>query len=110
MSDVPSQGGYNNNSGEWIVGDLTSGNSVMLEITVMLNDEAPVESGITYTASLAHSDQVDPDSSNNSSNISFTVSFIKADLAVSMDVSNATPNKINITLNTIALNIPHFKT
>ena len=101
ISDSPSQGNYNSDSGEWTVGDLGSLAQATLNVTVKLDDEGLENTTITYTASITSADQADPNSVNNSSSASLSVAFVKADLAVSMEADNNSPNEGDAIIYTI---------
>ncbi|MFC1717048.1 T9SS type A sorting domain-containing protein [Candidatus Poribacteria bacterium] len=92
VSSSPNQGSYNSDVGEWSVGVLDSGASATLAITATLNHEGLADTVIIYTTSVIGADQADPDIDNNSSSVSLTVSFVKADLAVKNEVDNDSPN------------------
>jgi uncharacterized repeat protein (TIGR01451 family) len=59
---TPSQGSYNSLSGVWTVGTVASGDSPTLAIVAMLTTDTPPAN----QAAISHSDQFDPDTSNNS--------------------------------------------
>ncbi|MFC1713662.1 C10 family peptidase [Candidatus Poribacteria bacterium] len=103
ISDIPSQGSYSSGVGEWTVGNLNSGASATLDVTAALDDEGLENSVITYATSVTKVDQADPNSNNNSSSISFTVSLVKADLSVSKEVDNEVPNEGDSITYTIAV-------
>jgi uncharacterized repeat protein (TIGR01451 family) len=86
MSATPSQGTYKSTSGVWTVGTVTP--SVAQTLTITAQVVSPTAQ--TNTASISHSDQFDPVTTNNSASATETPQ--KADLALSKTVSNATPN------------------
>jgi uncharacterized repeat protein (TIGR01451 family) len=86
VSAVPSQGTYDQTIGTWAVGTVTPNAPQTLTLTAVVASPAPQ----TNTATVNHSDQFDPNSSNNSA--SATESPQRADLQVSKTVSNPTPN------------------
>ena len=77
---------YNNATGDWTVGTLASGTTANLRINATVN----ASGSYVNTASVSHSDQPDPDPSNNSSSV--TTGPISADLAVSKQVDIANPS------------------
>ena len=92
ISNSPSQGSYHSGGGQWTVGDLNSGASATLAITVAIN-EGLEDTIVTYTAGVIAADQADPNVDNNSSSVSFTGSSGKADLAMNVGVDNSAPNE-----------------
>ncbi len=86
VSATPSQGSYSSASGVWTVGTVTTTTAQTLRI------EAQVVSpdAQTNTATISHSDQFDPVTSNNSASATETPGG--ADLAVAKAVSGSTPN------------------
>ncbi|WMN11424.1 T9SS type A sorting domain-containing protein [Marivirga salinae] len=68
-----SDGTYNSTTGIWDIGDITNGNSASLLISASVNND---QGGLTINSSAAitNSFAEDPDPSNNSSNLSVTVS------------------------------------
>lgn len=85
VSAAPSQGSYDSASGVWMIGALANGASVTLAITVQVDQPGP----ITNTATVTHSDQFDPNPTNNSSGT--TINGQSADLGVTKTVDNAAP-------------------
>jgi uncharacterized repeat protein (TIGR01451 family) len=65
-----SSGAYDHATGAWTVGQLASGATSTLVITV--TDEAIAGVVVTNSASIAHSDSSDPNSGNNTADVSFT--------------------------------------
>lgn len=63
-SALASHGSYNQASGSWTIGELSSGAMAILRITVIAN----VDTTITNTAQVSASDQPDPDSTPNNNN------------------------------------------
>jgi uncharacterized repeat protein (TIGR01451 family) len=86
VSATPSQGNYNNTSGVWTVGTVTTATPQTL--TIHATVVSPTAQ--TNTASISHSDQFDPVAANNTSSAAETPQ--QADLAVGKSVSNPTPN------------------
>ncbi len=86
ISDTPSQGTYNSTTGAWAVGTVSLTAPQTLTIQARVVGSTPQ----TNSAEVGHSDQFDPDSTDNSA--SATVTPQQADLAVSKSVSNARPN------------------
>jgi uncharacterized repeat protein (TIGR01451 family) len=66
ISATPSQGAYDPGSGLWVVGTVPAGATPTLRITAAVVSPGPE----TNTAGVAHSDQFDPDTSNNASSAS----------------------------------------
>jgi uncharacterized repeat protein (TIGR01451 family) len=68
VAATPSQGSYSNSSGVWDVGALSTTTPQTLQI------QAQVESASTQTntATVAHADQFDPDTTNNSASATET--------------------------------------
>lgn len=77
---------YNSGTGVWTVGTLPNGMTANLRINATVN----ASGSYVNTASVSHSDQPDPDPSNNSSSV--TTGPISADLAVSKRVDIANPS------------------
>jgi uncharacterized repeat protein (TIGR01451 family) len=86
ISATPSQGFYINGSGLWTVGTVTTSAPQTLHIHALV--VSPTAQ--TNTAAIAHSDQFDPTTTNNSASATETPQ--QADLALAKTVSNATPN------------------
>jgi uncharacterized repeat protein (TIGR01451 family) len=85
VSALPSTGTYDAPSGVWTVGTVTTATPQTLQIQATV-----VSSGATTnTASISHSDAADTDTSNNSASATETPQ--QADLALTKNVSNATP-------------------
>jgi len=85
VSATPSQGTYDNATGVWTVGSVPAGTSVTLDIEVTIDVAGP----ITNTASVASSDQFDPNTANNSGGV--TVAGQSADLQVVKTVDDKNP-------------------
>jgi uncharacterized repeat protein (TIGR01451 family) len=86
VSATPSQGGYNNATGVWTVGTVTTTSPQTLLIRATVTSPGPQ----TNTASISHSDQFDPVTTNNSGSVTETPQ--QADLALAKTVSNPAPN------------------
>src|SRR5262249_50696181 len=86
VSATPSQGTYSAVSGLWNVGGVTTATPQTLQIRAKVVST----SAQTNTASISHSDQFDPDATNNSA--SATEGPQHADLVLAKAVSDATPN------------------
>jgi uncharacterized repeat protein (TIGR01451 family) len=86
VSATPSQGTYNSATGVWTVGTVTTSAPQTLQMTATVVSP----SAQTNTASIAHADQADPNSGNNSDGS--TAAPQQADLALAKNVSDATPN------------------
>ncbi|MFC5401126.1 DUF11 domain-containing protein [Cohnella soli] len=85
-SATPSQGTYNSVTGVWTVGTVTAGDPPKLTITTKVVSP----NANTFTTTLAHSDQIDPNHTNNSA--SSTITPKQADLGATLTVSNSSPN------------------
>src|SRR5262249_25498414 len=68
QSASPSQGSYDPSTGLWFVGTLASGAVATLAIDALVTIPPP----LVNTAGVAHSDQFDPDLSNNTSTAAVT--------------------------------------
>jgi uncharacterized repeat protein (TIGR01451 family) len=97
VSAVTATGSYDSASGVWSIGSLGNMSAAVLTITARVVSP----SAQTNTASVSHSDQFDPDSTNNSA--STTATPQRADLALSKTVSNVRPNVGDIITYTITL-------
>ena len=86
VSATPSQGTYDDVSGLWDVGTVTTGTPQTLEIVATVVSTAAQ----TNTATVTRSDQFDPNTGNNSDVATETPQH--ADLALTKSVSNSTPN------------------
>ena len=86
VSATPSQGTYNNVSGVWTVGTVSSGVPQTLSITALVVSPAAQ----TNTGTISDADQFDPITANNTA--SATEAPQQADLSVTKTVSDATPN------------------
>lgn len=86
FSATPSQGTYVSGTGAWSVGTVGAGASATLTITATVVSPNPA----TNTASVSASDQFDPVTGNNSG--SATVTPQVADLHVTKQVNNSSPN------------------
>jgi uncharacterized repeat protein (TIGR01451 family) len=85
VSSTVSQGSYNNASGVWTVGAITNGADATLTLTATVT----LPGDITNTASVAASDQHDPNPANNSSGV--TENGQSSDIQVLKGVDNANP-------------------
>jgi uncharacterized repeat protein (TIGR01451 family) len=86
VSATPSQGTYDSSTSAWAVGTVTTATAQTLQIEARVASPDPR----TNTATVSHSDQFDPDTTNNSASASETPQ--QADLAITKTVSNPTPN------------------
>jgi uncharacterized repeat protein (TIGR01451 family) len=87
VSAVPSTGTqYTSTSGQWSVGNLATGNSASLRINAIVMSRGSYQN----FAEVSHSDQPDPDASNNRAEVA--VGPVTADLVVTKLVNNPTPN------------------
>src|SRR5207253_5942744 len=86
VSANPSQGAYNNTTGLWTVGTVTTAASQTLQILARVVSP----NAQTNTAAISRADQFDPNTANNSAGVTETPQ--QADLGVTKTVSNATPN------------------
>ena len=87
VSDTPSQGTYDNVTGLWDVGTVAPGPSAQ---TLAIVARVVSTAAQTNTATITAGDQFDPNLANNSN--SATESPQGIDLAVTKNVSDATPN------------------
>ncbi len=95
VSDTASVGSYNESTGIWTIGTMTSGASATLHITFTPNSTGT----IVNTVTLNGLDQTDSNSSNNTASATITVSSgggggggtPRADIAVVKTVNNAQP-------------------
>jgi uncharacterized repeat protein (TIGR01451 family) len=97
VSAIPSQGTYNPGTGIWTVGTVDTSASRSLRIMAMVIAASP----IINTATITHSDQYDPDTSNNAATTSMKP--LQADLSVTKTVDDPTPNVGQTIAYTIAL-------
>jgi uncharacterized repeat protein (TIGR01451 family) len=86
VSATPSQGTYSSSTGLWIVGTVHPTGSQTLAIQATVVSASPS----TNTATISQADQFDPDTSNNTADV--TAKPQHADLSVSKTVSDAAPN------------------
>jgi uncharacterized repeat protein (TIGR01451 family) len=86
VSDTPSQGSYNPTTGVWTVGTVTTTTPLTLMVAAIVNSPAPQ----TYTWTVSHSDQFDPNLANNTA--SATVTPQQSDLVLTKTSTDATPN------------------
>src|SRR5262249_6325455 len=87
VSATRSEGTYNQATGVWSVGTVTTTNAQTLVIAARVT----LSGTTTNTARITHSDQFDPDKSNNNSD-PIIETPPEADLAVTKDVHNSHPN------------------
>jgi uncharacterized repeat protein (TIGR01451 family) len=97
VSATPSQGTYSNTTGVWTVGTVAVGTPQTL--TIMATVASP--NAETNTATISHSDQFDPNSTNNQASV--TVTPQQADLALTKTVNDATPNVGETVIFTVTL-------
>ncbi len=81
----PSQGTYNSGTGLWDVGNLANG----AQATLTFEARVVSSSAQTNIATISHSDQLDPNTGNNTGSATETPQ--QADLQITKTVSNATP-------------------
>ncbi len=86
VSASPSQGSYNSGTGVWTIGSIANGASV----TMTVNATVKASGGTTNTA-IVSATTTDPVPGNNSSSAS-TSPVAQADLAITKNVNNSTPN------------------
>jgi uncharacterized repeat protein (TIGR01451 family) len=98
VTATASEGSYDPASGVWTVSAVTVGAPQTLQIVATVVSPAT----ITNTAVIARANQLDPNPNNNRS--SATVTPQQADLAVTKEVDNPTPNVGDIVHLTIAVN------
>src|SRR5262249_5192818 len=82
----PRQESYDNSTGLWDIGTVTTTTSR----TLLIRPTVESPSAQTNTASISHSDQFDPNTGNNIA--SATETSERADLQITKTVSDATPN------------------
>jgi uncharacterized repeat protein (TIGR01451 family) len=80
-----SSGTYDDSTGVWTVGTIASGANATLTIQVKVVDA----NDYTNTAAVSHSDQYDPDPTNNTDDV--TLSTRVADIAITKVPDSATP-------------------
>ena len=97
VSATPSQGTYNSTSGVWTVGTV----GLIGAPTLLIVARATTSNVVTNTASIKHSDQFDPVSSNNSDSIA--VKGSQADLALTKTVDRSTADVGDIVTFTITV-------
>ncbi len=87
QTDTPSQGSYDDATGDWTVGTLLNGASANITIS------ATVDSGTSFTntASVGSVDQIDLDNTNDSASVTATVGGAELNLTKSVD--DSTPNE-----------------
>jgi uncharacterized repeat protein (TIGR01451 family) len=98
VSASPSQGTYNSTTGVWTVPSIDPSAAQTLTLTATVVSPNPQ----TNTGSISHSDQFDPDTTNNTASVTGTPQ--QADLKLSKSVSDATPNVGDIITYTVTLN------
>src|SRR5262249_47744994 len=86
IASTPSQGAYVPSRAVWTVGTVTTATPQ----TLLIQARVDAATALTNTATIAHADQFDPNTANNSASV--TEAPQQADLALAKTVSNATPN------------------
>jgi choice-of-anchor A domain-containing protein/uncharacterized repeat protein (TIGR01451 family) len=86
VSATPSEGTYDPTTGTWSVGTIGISASQSIVIAAQVVGAVPQ----TNVAAITHSDQVDPDTADNTARVVVTPQ--QADLAISSFVSDPTPN------------------
>jgi len=104
VSDVPSQGSYNDVSGLWTVGTINANANATLAITATV-DVGTGGDLITNTTSALLLDQTDSNATNDSDSASITVDD-GADLSVMKTVDDATPEINDTVIYTITVANP----
>src|SRR5262249_36677853 len=99
VSANPNDGSYNPTTGVWTVGTVDTS----FAQTLVIAARATGPGTFTNTASVEHSDQFDPDPTNNSSG-PITVDPPVADLMIFKVVNNPTPNVGDVVSFSIFLN------
>jgi uncharacterized repeat protein (TIGR01451 family) len=97
VAATPSQGTYDSTTGLWTVGAVTSGTPQTLQLVVRLVSPGPQ----TNTAIVSHSDQPDPDPTNNTA--SAELGAASADLALAKSVAPAAANLLEVVTFTVTL-------
>lgn len=106
VSSTVTQGVYDPVSGEWFIGTIANGDSVVLLITVNITSST----GLTNTASIKFSHEIDPTLGDRTASVNFTAA--SSDLSILKTVDNANPGDgttINYTI-TITNNGPSAST
>src|SRR5262249_52641825 len=86
LSATPSRGTYDSTTGVWAVGGIDPSAAQTLTLTARVVSPDPR----TNAAGVSHSDQFDPDATNNAA--SATATPQRADLALTKSVSDPAPN------------------
>jgi uncharacterized repeat protein (TIGR01451 family) len=86
VSAAPSQGSYNSGTGVWTIGSVANGASVNMTVNATVN----ASGGTTNTATIGAT-TTDPVPGNNTSSVG-TTPVAQADLAITKNVNNSTPN------------------
>jgi uncharacterized repeat protein (TIGR01451 family) len=104
VSDVPSQGSYDDTTGDWYVGNIANGDSVTLQINVTV-DAGTAGSTITNTASVTYATQDDPTSANNTASVDITPvnSNLSTSTKTGVDLNGGNPEAGDIIRYTITL-------
>ncbi|MFD2568565.1 T9SS type B sorting domain-containing protein, partial [Pseudotenacibaculum haliotis] len=87
VSDTPSVGTYNSVTGVWTIGNVTSGVTETLQMSVIINATGSYANTATVSG-----DQNDPDGSDNSDTNTPVPGAPKSDLSIVKTVNDATPN------------------
>jgi uncharacterized repeat protein (TIGR01451 family) len=88
---------YVSSSGQWNVGTLPTGSSATLRVNAVVKPGG----GYQNSAEVSHSNQPDPDASNNRAEVA--VSPVTADLVVTKQVNNPTPQVGNSVVYTMTV-------
>jgi uncharacterized repeat protein (TIGR01451 family) len=97
VSATPSQGTYDNTTGVWNVGTVTPG----FARTLLLNARVTAAGARTNTATVGHSDQFDPVTSNNTASATETPQ--RSDLRLTKTVDQPRPNVGDVVTFTVTL-------
>ena len=98
VSAAPSQGTYDSATGLWSVGTVNVGSP----LTLLIRATVVSPNSQTNTATISHADQFDPVTDNNTASVVQTPQ--QADLVLTKDQSNATPNVGDTITYTVTLN------
>ena len=87
ISASTSVGSYSSSTGIWTVGSVATGTPETLQIMARVTSP----SATTNTATIAHADQFDPDTTNNTASVVVTPQ--QADLALAKTVDDSDPQR-----------------
>ena len=93
VSNIPSQGTYTDSTGVWVIGSVADGNSVTLQITVLV-DPAVAGDTIIFPGSITAEVEVDPNLVDNSDSVTVVVNIPP----VAVDDTATVPNNISVAI------------